>query len=95
MNNIFDTLSAVIRNEDPQDVMLFLTATNRSISYPRIDRLYASSDWPYIGDIQGLMRVIDGMCDRGLLSRSKQGFVKGPHWREPQFLTEKKYKFAP
>ncbi|PYB75876.1 MULTISPECIES: hypothetical protein [Pseudomonas] len=89
-----NTIKDIVKNEVPQDVILFL-ATDQGISHPQLDRLYSSSDWPFLSDNTSLILLINHMISEGLISFSGKAYVKGPHWREPQFLTEKKYKLAP
>ncbi|QXH44865.1 hypothetical protein KSS93_18485 [Pseudomonas xanthosomatis] len=86
MNSIHD----VIKNETPTDVILFITGNN-SISHPHLDRLYNRNDWIFVGDCLGLINIIKEMINQGLIEEKGGGYIKGPNWREPEFITLKKY----
>lgn len=89
-----NTINDIVKNEAPSDVILFL-ATDKGVSHPQLDRLYNKNGWPFLGDNASLINLINDMICDGLISFSGKAYVKGPYWREPLFLTEKKYTFAP
>lgn len=86
--SIIDT---IVQNEIPEDVILFLTKTENGISYPRLDRLYSRNNWAQASNIIELLDIIRKMHDAGLINYGGASIVKGPNWREPIFMTEKKY----
>jgi hypothetical protein len=87
-----NTINDVVQNESPVDVILFLTR-GASISHPQIDRLYQRNGWIFLGDCIGLINLIKKMHREGLIESTGGGYTKGPNWRTPQFLLEKKYTF--
>jgi len=88
MNTIYD----VVQNEAPMDVILFLTR-GTGISHPQIDRLYEQNNWIFLGNCIELMKLIKKMTAKGLIQEQGGGYVKGPNWKAPTFLVEKKYTF--
>lgn len=89
-----NTIKEVVQNEDPRDVILFLTRKSSGITYPQLDRLYNLSRWVHVTDNLGLMQIVQKMIDENLLINNNCNILKGPSWKEPQFMTEKKYTFA-
>ena len=88
MNSIND----IINNETPVDVVLFLT-NKHGIDHPRLDRLYNQNHWVNIGDNMKLIELIIDMKSRGLIQYQDGRYVRGPNWKAPKFLIEKKYSF--
>jgi len=89
MSNIND----VVLSEDPRDVILFLAKSEAGISYPRLDRLYNINNWVNIGNNIELLKLVYNMRLEGLIDNSDGSIKKGANWKEPAFLTEKKYTF--
>ncbi len=85
MSNINDIVSA----ESPRDVILFIVR-NQSISYPMLDRLYNRNDWVNIGNNIELLKLVHSMRLEGLIDNSDGGIKKGPDWKAPAFMIEKK-----
>ncbi|MDZ3991115.1 hypothetical protein PspTeo4_06792 [Pseudomonas sp. Teo4] len=88
MNNI----NSVVQNEDPTEVILFLTRGG-SISHPQIDRLYERNNWIFLNNCLELIELIKKMSNEGLIEQKGGGYVKAPKWRAPKFLLENKYTF--
>lgn len=86
-----NTISEIITNESPTDIILWLVRQN-GISHPRLDNLYNRNGWVNIGDCLQLINLIKKMSDEGLIQRGGDGYIKGPNWREPEFLTQKRYE---
>lgn len=88
-----NTINDVVQNENPRDVILFLTRKISGISYPQLDRLYNINKWIYVTDVLGLMKVVQQMIDEELLTSDNLNIFRGPHWKEPHFMAERKYTF--
>lgn len=88
--SIIDTM---LKAEDPREVILFVTRNENGISYPRLDRLYNTNNWVNIGNNLELMRLVHNMALEGLIVNKSLTLTKGPNWREPAFMAEKKYTF--
>ncbi|POG11158.1 hypothetical protein BGP84_15990 [Pseudomonas putida] len=86
------TISDIIKNENPVDVVLFLTSKS-GIDHPRLDRLYNQNNWANIGDNMKLIELIRDMKSKGLIQNQDGRYVRGPNWEAPAFLLEKKYTF--
>lgn len=88
---MIDTLTKIMKNEDPQEVVLMLTRKSSGISLPVLDRFYNSAGWPYIEHNLGLFEVLQKMRESGLIEQSGVQVTKGPQWREATFMLENKY----
>lgn len=86
-----NTISEIIINESPTDVILWLVRRS-GISHPRLDNLYNRNGWANIGDCLQLINLVKKMINEGLIQYGGNGYIKGPNWREPEFLTHKKYE---
>jgi len=86
MNSIHD----IVQNEEPVEVILSLVR-GEGISHPRLDNLYNRNNWIFIGDNLQLIALIKKMRNEGLIQHGGNGYIKGPNWREPEFVTLKKY----
>lgn len=87
-----NTINDIVINETPVDVVLFLT-NKRGIDHPRLDRLYNQNRWVNIGDNMKLIELIKNMKSRGLIQEQDGRYIRGPNWKAPTFLLEKKYTF--
>jgi hypothetical protein len=88
-----NTINDVVVSEAPRDVVLFLTKGESGISYPRLDGLYNRNDWVNILNNLELLKLVSHMVSEGLIIDSGKALIKGPNWKEPAFVTEKKYTF--
>ncbi|UXH41937.1 hypothetical protein [Pseudomonas promysalinigenes] len=86
-----NTISDIVVNEPPTDVILWL-ARRDGISHPRLDNLYNRNGWANIGDCLQLIDLIKKMIQDGLIQQGGSGYIKGPNWREPEFLKQNKYE---
>lgn len=86
--NIIET---IVLNEKPEEVILFLTKNVSGISFPRLDGIYNRANWAHVSDNWQLLCLVRKMSEAGLVSYSGSGIVRGPNWREPTFMVEKKY----
>lgn len=82
----------LIEKEKVQDVILFLAGRKaEGISHPQLDRNYVMYGHQLISNIE-LISLVKKMREEGLItSNDKGGYKKGPNWKEPKFVTEKKY----
>jgi len=90
----FDTM---VKNEDMADVILFLVSRGENgMAYPSIDRFfgrhnaaekYGSYNIKLIHEIKKLEISGQVFSDRSY----GYGCRKGPDWKAPAFVTEKKY----
>lgn len=89
-----NTINDVIQNENPRDVILFITRKSSGISLPQLDRLYLKNKWIHVNDNLGLMQIVQQMVNEGQLITDNLNIFKGLQWKEPKFMTEHKYTFA-
>ncbi|SFX64767.1 hypothetical protein SAMN03159316_2386 [Pseudomonas sp. NFR02] len=88
--SIIDT---IVKEENPRDVILFVTRGENGISYPILDRLYNTNNWVNISNNLELMKLVDNMVSEGLIVSKNLTLTKGPNWKNPTFITENKYMF--
>ncbi|CAI1856984.1 hypothetical protein [Serratia proteamaculans] len=79
---------SMLDTEKVADVILFLSGRrDNGISHPQLDG-YCTS---HISNIE-LIALVKSMREDGLIiSNAKGGYKKGPNWKAPVFVTEKKY----
>jgi hypothetical protein len=80
----------IIINETVADVLAVLALTT---SQPRIDRLYTTYKFEALqsGELWG---TYARLFREGILALDANGRTsKGPNWKEPAFIAEKKYSF--
>ena len=83
-------LEGIYKNESVEDVLLHFAPKT---SYPSIDRIYVRYNFEVVGNAE-LHRVWGRLMDEGKLAQDEKGrTIKGPNWKEPAFVTEKKYIF--
>lgn len=84
MNNIKD----IIVNESVADT---LSALAPKLSKPQIDRLYTSYRFDCL-ETGELWNTYEKLLRDGILKADKKGHTtKGPNWKEPAFISTKKY----
>lgn len=86
-------IKTIVLNEKPEEVILFLTKNELGISLPQLDGLYNRANWAHVTDSWGLLSLVKSMCNAGFIQYSGTGVVRGPNWREPAFMLERKYTF--
>ncbi|AKF44472.1 hypothetical protein ACQJ22_22650 [Pseudomonas fragariae (ex Marin et al. 2024)] len=87
------TINDIVISENPRDVVQFITRGKNAISYPALDRLYSNNNWANISNNLELLKLIETMKSEGIIEDIDGGLRKGPHWKEPAFIAEKKYTF--
>ncbi|MEF3107702.1 immunity protein [Raoultella sp. WB_B2P2-3] len=81
------SLKDIVKNESIADVLTFLGLTS---DYRKLDRLYTYNNFEAIASGE-LSSVYDKLFRTGVLQDQDGKVVKGPNWKEPKFVTEKKY----
>lgn len=87
------TITELVASEDPRDVILLLTINENGISYPRLDNLYSRNKWVKVHNNLELLKLVSVMVNEGLIIDTGGGLKKGPNWKEPTLVSEKKYSF--
>ncbi|CAI1011889.1 hypothetical protein [Serratia entomophila] len=86
---------AMVKNEEMADVILFLVSRgDNGMSYPSIDRFFGrhKADEKYESYNIKLIHETKRLEDNGgVFSGKSYSYKKGPNWKEPTFVTEKKY----
>ena len=78
----------IFKNEPVEDV-LTLFALNSGI--PSLDRMYGTYR-PEVRDSGEFLATYQKLFDEGVLVRGPRGpALKGPNWKAPKFVFEKKY----
>lgn len=88
-----NTTTELVASEDPRDVIRLLTKNENGISYPRLDNLYSRNKWVKVHNNLELLKFVSAMVNEGLIIDTGGGSKKGPNWKEPTFISEKKYTF--
>lgn len=84
-----NTIKDIVVNETVTDVV---TALMPGSSLPRLDRLYTEYRFDVIASGE-LVSVYNNLFEKGVLVKGAGGHTeKGPNWKPPRFVTEKKYK---
>ncbi len=87
----------MVKNEDMADVILFLVSQEESgITYPSMDRFFGrhKADEKYESYNIKLINETKKLESSGQIFSARtygSGCKKGPNWKEPKFVTEKKY----
>ena len=86
-------IATIVLNEKPEEVILFVTKNQLGISFPQLDGLYNLANWAHVENNIGLLNLVKKMCDAGFIKNNGLRVVRGPNWREPEFMLEGKYTF--
>ncbi|HAK1938477.1 TPA: immunity protein [Salmonella enterica] len=81
------SLKDIVKNESVEDVLTFLGPTS---DYRKLDRLYTYNRFDVVSSGE-LSSTYDGLFRKGVLQDLNSKVVKGPNWKAPTFVTEKKY----
>ncbi|WP_413504621.1 immunity protein [Serratia grimesii] len=81
------SLKEIINNESVEDVLTFLGPTS---DYRKLDRLFTYNRFDVIASGE-LSAKYDDLFKKGVLQEQNGKVVKGPNWKAPAFVTEKKY----
>ncbi|WP_233966998.1 hypothetical protein [Pectobacterium polaris] len=86
-------LKAIIEKESVSDVVSFFAGSTKGISYLRLDNFFVRYRFDVISDGE-LLKVFDDLLKAGVVEWGEKMLVKkGPNWKEPKFVIEKKYGF--
>ena len=80
-------LTDIVKNESIEDVLTFLGPTS---DYRKLDRLYTYNRFEVVTNGE-LSSVYEKLFQNGVLQDLNGKVVKGPNWKVPAFVTEKKY----
>ncbi|QJW57881.1 hypothetical protein HL670_04804 [Serratia plymuthica] len=87
----------MVKNEDMGDVILFLVGrSDNGIAYPFMDRFFGrhKADDKYEAYNIKLIKETKRLESIGQIFSARtygSGYKKGPNWKAPKFVTEKKY----
>jgi hypothetical protein len=81
-------LEGIYKNESVEDVLLHFAPRT---SYPTIDRMYVRYKFEVIANGELLQTQQRLFKDGKLKKTGKPLPEKGPNWKEPKFVTDKKY----
>ena len=81
------SLKEIIKNESVKDVLTFLGTT---CDFRQLDRLYTYNRFEVVTSGE-LSSTYDELFEKGVFNEVNGKVVKGPNWKEPKFVTEKKY----
>ena len=81
-------LEGIYKNESVEDVLLYFALRT---PYPNIDRMYVRYKFEVAAE-SVLSITFQRLVKEGkLMETGKPLMEKGPNWKEPKFVTEKKY----
>ncbi|ENQ6478398.1 immunity protein [Klebsiella pneumoniae] len=81
-------LEGIYKNESVEDVLLFFAPRT---AYPTIDRMYVQYRFEIVEKAL-LYPAYAKLLKEGKLAEDEKGHtLKGPNWKKPKFVTEKKY----
>ncbi|MCO7614686.1 immunity protein [Pseudomonas chlororaphis] len=81
-------LESIYKNESVEDVLLYFSPR---ISYQDIDRIYVKYNFEVIANGE-LLKTHQRLFKEGKLKETGKSISeKGPNWKEPAFVTEKRY----
>jgi hypothetical protein len=84
-------LDSLVKTESTADVILFLAGRKSGIGYPQLDRYFSNYKSSVIESGE-FMQVFEGLRKNGSVAWGDKMLVtKGPNWKEPTFVTQKKY----
>lgn len=83
---------SLVQKESVEDAVAFFARSPNGIGYPNLDRFYTRYRFDVISEGELLSTVIK-MTDKGIIKggESPLHYIKGPNWKEPKFVTDKKY----
>ncbi|KGA33844.1 hypothetical protein KU74_10180 [Pectobacterium brasiliense] len=81
----------MFEKESVSDIVSFFAGSAKGIGYPQLDNFFVRYRFDVIGDGE-LLEVFDDLLKSGVVEWGEKMLVKkGPNWKEPQFVIEKKY----
>ncbi|HBV2421529.1 TPA: hypothetical protein ACH1J1_002789 [Klebsiella pneumoniae] len=81
----------MVAEQNLADIILFLVRKENGFGYPQMDRFFSRHKFSVIENGE-FMRTFEQMRLNGEVELGeKMLVVKGRNWKEPRFVTEKKY----
>ncbi len=82
-------IAAIYKNESVEDVLLYFSPQT---PYPGIDRMYVKYNFE-VAASRELLFTYEKLIREGRLVENSGELlpVRGPNWKEPKFVTEKRY----
>ena len=80
-------MEAIIKNESLEEVVAVFAL---KVGYPLIDRSYVMYGEGRFSNLD-VLSTYQRLVDEGVLVRAEQNAIKGPNWKEPAFVSERKY----
>jgi leucyl-tRNA synthetase len=82
----------IIKNESLEEIILFFSGRPGGIGYIKLDQLFVLFRHSAIADGE-LLLTTQRMYREGMIENRGHSmvFFKGLNWKEPAFMTEKKY----
>lgn len=81
----------LISNESVSDVIVFFAGLSKNIGYPEVDRYFTRYKSSSIENGE-FMNTFQNLSKAGVVALGeKMSVVKGPNWKEPTFVAQKKY----
>lgn len=78
-------------NEPIGDVITFFAGLSRHIGYPEVDRYFTRYKSSSIENGE-FMKTFQQLREAGIVALGDHmSVVKGPNWKEPMFVTQKRY----
>ncbi|MGB9098863.1 immunity protein [Erwinia sp.] len=84
------SLQEIIQNESVED---FVTFFGLILSYQNIDRLYTKYRFEVIISSE-FLKTFHNLFAKEIFIDDNGKVAKGPNWKEPKFVTEKKYDLS-
>ena len=85
---VMDLVEQVVKNESIEDVVALFALKS---GIPSLDRMFGRYKHEAVTSGE-LFRVYDRLFKEGVLAPGKNGIaIKGPNWKEPKFLSDKRY----
>lgn len=82
---------SMIEKESVRDVVSFFAGLKSEIGYPQIDNFFVRYRFDVVSN-GTLLKVFQELCKAGIVEWGDKMLVrKGPNWKAPKFVTEKKY----
>lgn len=82
---------SMIEKESVSDIVSFFAGLTKGIGYPQIDNFFVRYRFDVVSRGE-LLKVFEELRKSGVVEWGEKMLVKkGPNWKEPKFVTEKKY----
>lgn len=83
-----NTIEKIVKNEPIADV---ISAFGVGLAYPSLDRMFGKYRFEVIANGE-LLRTYARLFEEGVLANGDGPVaIKGPNWKAPQFVIEKRY----